>query len=214
MKKTEVVLREFSPKKIVTSDELKKLCSVYGLNFGNTKKLLLNRDFLITIFRGIYYLKDYNERRTGTMKYSPNELLSIGLALKGITNWYFGLDTALKMLNLTHEVFAVNYVVNDRFNRVKPMRIADTDFRFIRLKPSLFFGIKKTKTKNGIVLNYSDLEKTLLDRTYLLRRAGKTDIVIKSAIAEYIDRVTRKRIIEYSEHYPTTVRKIIAEATE
>lgn len=217
MKKTEIILREYSMKgkKIVTARDLKALCDRYGFDFRKTKVSLLNKGYLVTIFRGIYYLKDYNEKKTGVIKYSVNELLSFGLAEKGVKNWYFGLNTALKMLNLTHEIFPVNYVLNDRFNRTRPLEILGSKFLFRRIKTLLFsFGIKETKTSNSIPIKHSDTEKTLLDMAYLYLLSGKPEDAIKSLIKEYRGAISKNRLITYSKSYPTTVRNIVIGALE
>ncbi len=165
MNKIDTILRE-AKSSILTRKDLDSLAIKYRLNRFKLRKLLLNSGYLLTIFRGIYYLKSYDEKKFNTLKYSAYELLSLGLNKKGI-KWYFGLNTALKFLGLTHEVFPVSIVINDKFNRTKSMKIAGSSFLFIKLKPSLFFAIKEEKTSNNIPLYYSDLEKTLLDLIYL-----------------------------------------------
>jgi len=215
MKRKDVIIREFSlkKKKILTSGDLKAICDKYDFDFGRTKVSLMNKGYLLTIFRGIYYLRDFNEKKTGVIKYSADELLSEGLRLKGAGNWYFGLNTAFKMMNLTHEIFAVDYVLNDRFNRVKPMKILGSNFLFVKIKPSLFsFGIEKTTTANDISISYSNAEKTLLDMVYLYRLSGKSREAIISLIGEYAGDVDKKKLINYAKNYPKTIRKIIAEA--
>lgn len=210
MKKTEVVLREFPLKgrKFLTSKELEDVCRRYELDYLTTKKVLLNKGYLVRIFRGIFYLKDYNEHRTGVLRYSAPELLAEGLRLKGVKNWYFGLNTALKMLNLTHEVFRVSYVLNDSFNRVKPLNIAGSDFFFIRIKPELFsFGIREVRTSNGVTLRHSDLEKTLLDMIYLSKRSGRD--VAETVLAEYGEHINTETLLRYARHYPSTVEKAV-----
>ena len=211
MKKVAMVIRNlmFKEKKFVTSKELEELCIQFGLNYENTKKLLLNKGFLLTIFRGIFYAKDFNEKRTGMIKYTPYELLSKGMEIKGIKNWYFGLYTAFKLLNLTHEFFPMNYVINDRFNRIKPMKIHNENFKFVKIKNNLFFGIVEVKTKNNIILRYSDLEKTVLDMTYLYKKAGKLGSTINSLIMEYDSFIDKKKLLNYSEYYPKTIKRLI-----
>ncbi len=200
MEKIEIVIREFSlkGKRIITSEDLKDICLKYNFDFNNTKKLLLNKGYLLTIFRGIYYLKDYNERKTGVIMYSSSELLAEGLRIKGIKNWYFGLSTALKLLNLTHEVFTVNYVINDRFNRVNPISILGSKFLFRKIKTPLFFGMERSKTKNNINLNYSDLEKTFLDNLYLNKKP-----------LEY--KVSKAGLLKYSKYYPKNIQTRVKE---
>ncbi|MCJ7816831.1 MAG: hypothetical protein MUP55_03150 [Candidatus Aenigmarchaeota archaeon] len=209
MKKSEIVIREFSlkGKKVITADELKALCGRYGFGFGKTKAVLLNNGYLLTVFRGVYYLKDYNEKKTGVIAYSAGELLALGLKARGIRNWYFGLNTALKMLNLTHEVFPVNYVLNDRFNRIKPASILGSRFLFRKVKRSLFsFGIGEKKTPNGIGLKCSDAEKTLLDMAYLYLLSGKSRESVALLISDYKGAIDKKKILGYAKNYPKTVR--------
>jgi len=200
MNKIGLILRE-AKGKILTRVDLDILANKYKFNKFKLRKLLLNGGYLVTIFRGIYYLKSYEEKKFKTLKYSPYELLSLGLEKKKV-KWYFGLNTAIKFLNLTHEVFPVNIVINDKFNRTKPMKIAGSSFFFVKLKSSLFFDLKEIKTENKISFYYSNLEKTLLDMIYLkknvnlkeynfnkslfLRESNKYNQIVKNKIKELI----------------------------
>jgi hypothetical protein len=140
------------------------------------------------------------------MKYSHLELVTRGMDLKGISNWYFGLNTALKLNNATHEHFTVDYVINDTLFRNKPINIAGYKFRFVKLKESLFtFGIKQKKYR------YSDLEKTILDLIYISRYSSVPKEKIVIDIEDYIDNISVKRIKKYSKRYPKTVQKILGE---
>ena len=196
MKKIDIVLRELK-KKIVTNGDIDKIAKKYKLDPLNLRKLLLNKGYLVTIFRGIYYLKSYEEKKLNTIKFSSYELLSIGLKMKNI-KWYFGLSSALKFLNLTHEIFPLNYVVNSKFNRVKPLRIAGSKFLFIKLKPSLFFGMKKRKTKNNVVIFYSNLEKTILDFVYLKKKIDFEEHVFN-----------KRKLLNYLKNYDNKTKKLI-----
>ena len=165
MNKTDTILRE-ARGTILTRLDIDTLARKYHFEKFKLRKLLLNGGNLVTIFRGVYYLRNYEEKKLSYLKYSAYELLALGLHQKRV-RWYFGLDTALKFLNVTHEVFPVNIVINDTFNRIKPMDIAGSKFLFLKLKPALFFGIKEIRTKNEIILFYSAMEKTILDILYL-----------------------------------------------
>ncbi|MEK6974532.1 MAG: hypothetical protein AABW41_04835 [Nanoarchaeota archaeon] len=200
MNKIDIILREASSK-ILSRRDLDSLASKYKLDNFKLRKLLLNSGYLFTIFRGIYYLRSYEEKKLNSLKYSSYEILALGLDKKGV-KWYFGLNTSLKFLDLTHEVFPINIVVNDKFNRIKPVKIAGSSFFFVKLKPSLFFDIKENKTKNNITLYYSGLEKTLLDLIYLkksvnineykfnkslfLRESVKYHRIVKNAIKDML----------------------------
>ena len=173
MSKIDTILRE-AKGKILTRKEFDSLATKYNFKKDTLRKVMLNKGYLITIFRGVYYLRSYEEKKFNSLKYSPYELLALGLEKKQI-KWYFGLNTALKFLNLTHEVFPVNIVINDKFNRTRPMKIAGSSFFFTKIKPSLFSNLKEIKTNKNIILYYSSLEKTLLDMIYLKRNIDLTE---------------------------------------
>lgn len=200
MNKIDVIMREVRGK-IITRTELDSLAAKYRFHALGLRKLLLNKGYLLTIFRGIYYVKSYEEKRFNTLAYSPHELLARGLEIKGV-KWYFGLYSALKFLNLTHEVFPVNIVINNRFNRPRPMSIAGSRFFFIKLKPSLFFGLKKMVTDHA-TLYYSNIEKTLLDFLYLKRAINVNEYHFNKSLflsgAGKYPRVVKKRVQEITQ---------------
>ncbi len=198
MNKIDTILRE-AKGKILTRKDFDSLAAKYKFNKDILRRVMLNKGYLITIFRGVYYLKDYEEKKLNYLKYSPYELLALGLEKKNV-KWYFGLNTALKFLGLTHEVFPVNIVINDKFNRTKPMKIAGSSFFFIKLKPSLFFDMKKENTGNNISIYYSNIEKTMLDMIYL-----KKNVDLK----EY--KFNRSLFLKESNKYNRIVKKKIKE---
>ncbi|MEK6889381.1 MAG: hypothetical protein AABW80_04725 [Nanoarchaeota archaeon] len=198
MNKIDTILRE-AKGKILTRKDFDSLATKYKFDKDTLRRVMLNKGYLITIFRGVYYLKDYEEKKLNSSKYSPYELLALGLEKKGI-KWYFGLNTALKFLGLTHEVFPVNIVINNNFNRTKPMKIAGSSFFFVKLKPSLFFGMKKENTGNKIVLYYSNIEKTLLDMIYLKKDVDLNEYKFNKSLfireSNKYNRIVKKKIKE------------------
>ena len=198
MSKIDTIIRE-AKGKILTRKDFDSLAIKYKFDKDTLRRVMLNKGYLITIFRGVYYLKSYEEKKFNSLKYSPYELLALGLEKKGV-KWYFGLNTALKFLGLTHEVFPVNLVINDKFNRTKPMKIAGSSFFFVKLKHSLFFDIKKETTANKIGIYYSHLEKTLLDLIYLKKEVDLKEYKFNKSLfiqesAKY-NRIVKKKIKE------------------
>ena len=198
MNKIDTIIRE-AKGKILTRKDFDSLATKYKFDKDTLRKVMLNKGYLITIFRGVYYLKDYEEKKLNSIKYSPYELLSLGLEKKGI-KWYFGLNTALKFLGLTHEVFPVNLVINDKFNRTKPMKIAGSSFFFIKLKPSLFFDMKKENTSSNVSLYYSKIEKTLLDMIYIKKEVDLKEYKFNKSLflreSNKYNRIVKKKIKE------------------
>ncbi len=199
IKKLHLDGREF-----ITSDDIKKHCAPLKMNPRNAIMYLLKEKYIVRIFRGVFYIRTFDEIKLGKSRYSHLELVSKGIALKGVKNWYFGLYTALKLNNLTHEHFAVEYVLNDTIFRPKPINIAGYKFRFLKLKPELFgFGIIENTHK------YSDLEKTILDFIHIWRYNGIPEEKIIMDLSEYAAGLSKKKLLAYSKNYSESVRKTI-----
>jgi hypothetical protein len=148
-----------------------------------------------------------DELKLGKTKYSHLELVTKGLEAKGVNNWYFGLYTALKLNNMTHEYFSIDYVVNDTILRVNPMKISGHRFRFMKLKPLLFsFGVSGKES-----IRYSDPEKTILDFIYMWRYNGVAKDRIIADVGEWSTNLSVFEFIEYAENYPKTVQAIAKE---
>ncbi len=193
-------------KEFLTSDTIKEYCKSFERDYNSTVKYFISRGYLVRIFKGVFYIRSLDELKLGRTRYSHLELVSKGLEIKGVKNWYFGLYTALKLNNMTHEYFTMDYVISDRIFRAKPMGIAGYKFRFLKLKPALFnFGI----VKNG--QRYSDPEKTVLDFIYIWRYNGVPEEKIIMDISEYSENLSNNKVRNYVKKYPKTVCKIIEE---
>ena len=193
-------------KRFATSEEIKIYCKEYGMSYYNTVRNLISAGYLVRIFRGIFYVKDFNEIKLGRLNISHLELIAKGIEIKGIKNWYYGLYTALKLNNVTHEYFSVDYVINDRIFRYKPIDIAGYKIKFVKLKGELtHFGIIEDTYR------YSDLEKTILDMIYLWRYNGKPREKIIMDISDYAENISTTRLRKYLSYYPKTVKEIVEE---
>jgi predicted transcriptional regulator of viral defense system len=205
MTKSNLLLKKLSidKKEVITSEDLKRYCKIMGLNYEITIRHLVSRGYLIRIFKGIFYIKSLDEVKLGKSKHNHLELVAKGIELKGIKNWYFGLYTALKFNNLTHESFAVDYVVNDKLLRSKPINIAGCKFKFVKLTPKLVeFGIIENNLK------YSDPEKTILDFIYTWRYNGVPKEKIVLDVSEWAKDLSEEKTKKYAANYPKTVQEI------
>ncbi len=207
--KSDIILRKLylEKKEFVKSDYIKENCRKASIKYDNLMRHLIPRGYLVRIFKGIFYVKTPEEVRLKSIKYDPLRLVSKGMELKGVKNWYFGLTTALKLNNLTHEYFNVHEVINDKLLRTKPMDIAGAKFRFVKVKPSLFnFGIIDED------LRYSDPEKTILDFIYLWNYRGLPEKRTLTEISEYSPKLSENKLKSYLPHYPNTVKNTIEKA--
>jgi len=152
-------------KKYITKDELKDYCKIIGTIYYPTIIYLTRHYYLIRLFRGIFYIPSIEERKYKNLNTNFYEIISTALKMKGVANWYFGLNSAIKLNNLTHETNMVDYIINDKIFRSRPMLINGHKIKFIKIKPDLFkFGIISDANTS-----YSDIEKTILDIIYLAR---------------------------------------------
>jgi len=197
----------FDKIKFVTSEELKNYSKLLEIDFRKTLNYLLTKGYLIRIFKGIFYVKSLDEKKFNELKFTPFEIVAKGLELKKVKNWYFGSYTALKLNNLTYESTNINYIINDKLFRRKPINILGYKFKFIKIKEKLLsFGIiKRGKIK------YSDPEKTILDLIYLWKYNGVEKERIIMNASELVEKVSKSKLREYSKFYPKTVQMIIEE---
>lgn len=206
MKRAELLMRKLwlDDRRFVKSAYLSRICMDIGVEYENMIRYLLDRGYLVRIFRGVFYVKSLEEIEFGRIDLSHLDLVAEGLKIKGVKRWYFGLYTALILNGVTHEYFPVEFVLNDRIFRAKEIEIAGHRFKFVKIKPSLFFGIKEKGE-----LRYSDLEKTILDFIYLWRYRGVPEEKIILDISELVNKASRDRLHKYSERYPKTVRRTL-----
>src|SRR3989338_4983548 len=111
---------EASGGKYVTRDELKGYCKGLGLNYLPAVKYLTHYKYLLRVLRGVFYARTIEERKTGKLSINHLEAIRDTLKLKGVSNWYFGLETATKLNNLTHEYYPIVTVVSDSIARPTP----------------------------------------------------------------------------------------------
>ena len=194
----------FNDKKYVTRTELIEYCKSLQLNYRDAISYLIHNRYVKTILKGVFYTLSADERKHKSIDTTYLELIKNALELKGIKNWYFGLESAFKFNNITHEYFSIDYIINDKIFGKEPIEINGRKIKFVKIKPDLFgLGI----IKNNLI--YSDLEKTILDKIYLLSYAGNNYNEIRDNIVEYMENADSKKLLKYSKAYPKTVKKIM-----
>ena len=191
--------------KFILASELKNYCKMLNLDYYITIGYLLSNNYLIRLLRGIFYIKSIEERKLKKVNINYMEAIAESLELKGVKNWYFGLETAVKLNNLTHEYFTTDYIINDTLFRAKTIEILGHKIKFIKLKKSLFgFGIIK---KNKI--NFSENEKTFLDFIYLYKYKGISNKDIKNLISGLAKYCSKNKVIKYSKEYNKTIKGFV-----
>jgi hypothetical protein len=190
--------------KIVKDDLLREYCKLLEMDYHKVITYLVNNKYLIRILRGIFYIKSADERKYDKCDIYYLDALKEALKIKGVDNWYLGLESAIKRNNLTHEFFVVDYILNDTIFRAKTITVMGHKVKFIKLKPELCsFGINEGK------FPYSDVEKTLLDFIYLMKYKGFEDSLIKSKLIDYMSLASKDKLLFYAKHYNKKVEEFV-----
>jgi len=197
-----------TPKKIIVSDLIRESCIKLSIDYYSGVKYLLRHGYIERIFRGIFYNYSLEERKLGKSEMSFYEILSEALMVKGIKNWYFGLETALKLNNMTHEYFSTIFIVNDTIFRARPINIMGHKLKFLRTTLPLFdFGIITKSTSKGIKYSFSNPEKTALELVYFKHYS-------EDEFLEIFSELSPDRLIKYSLHYDRIVPKVMDHVKE
>ena len=191
----------------IPDDELAAYCKSIGITYTKAVNYLGKYHYIDRILRGFFYIPSIEERKLKSGFPNPYEAIAKAMEYKKVKNWYFGLETGIKLNNITHESFTVDYVVSDTIFRPKPITILGRKVKFVKLKKNLFsFGI----IENGS-WRYSDLEKSLLDIIHIRKYNGKSDKAIIDELIEWGEHASKKKLKEYAKHYPLFVRKVAGE---
>ena len=189
-------------KKISTSKEIRLLAGEIGRDGWRSVKYLQSQEYITRILKGIFYIRSLEERERGGYDHSFYEIVVMALKEKRVKHWYFGLETALKMNNMTHEYFNEEYVLTSSFRTTKVITIMDIRYKFIKRSKKYFDdGIIKKK-----IIRYSDPEKTVLDLAYNHYLKDKETEYYLSPVKEYQDRIDLEIVPKYLDKYPRQKR--------
>ena len=186
-----------SSKKFIASTELREECKKLSADYYSTICYLTRHKYVLRIFKGIFYIYSLEERKMGRLEMTFFEILTEALKLKGVTRWYFGLETALKFNNLTHEFFTIDYVISDKLFRAKPMLMMGRKVKFYKLIPRIISA--------GVIkdyFNYSDPEKTLLDLLYLKHYR-------RPEFEEMAEKLSKTKLFKYARNYNKRMTSVV-----
>jgi hypothetical protein len=194
-------------KDMITKEELIIYLDKLNIEYNKSINNLTNNKYLITILRGIFYIPSIEERVKKTINKDIFYLLAKALTLKKVDDWYFALDTSLKINNIKHEFDNIIYIINDKLYRNKIIKVNGYNVKIIKIKKKLFdFGIK---IKNEI--KYSDIEKTVVDIIYLDKYNRINNKTILNKINDLLPLCNKEKLINYSKKYNNTTYMFIKE---
>jgi hypothetical protein len=172
-------------KEFIGADLLKDYSGKVGLKYEDVVRYLLTNKYIHRIMRGIFYVPSIEERKLKKIGISIYDAIANAMEMKGVSNWYFGLESALKF-------------------RSTAFPILGRKVKFVKLKKELMgFGIRREK------IPYSDPEKTLLDMIYLAKYNGETDAEINSRISEILPKCSKNILSNYAKHYNNKIVEFV-----
>lgn len=192
-------------KRISTSDEIRELAKKLHKDPWRSLKYLQSQGYIVRILRGVFYVRSPREKEIGGVDPSIYDLVGMALDVKDVKRWYFGLESALKLNNMTHEFFNIEYVITDSFRTTKIIKIMDTNFKFIRRNEKYFkFGIVASGN-----YRYSDPEKTILDMAYERYLEVKEPSYFIEPINEYHNLIDIEKTRSYIDNYSDNFRRLV-----
>ena len=191
--------------KVVTSEHVRQISQNMGKDYTRSLRYLLEHDYLVRIFRGIFYVNSTDERDAGTPDRPVLRIVAEALALKSVKHWYLGLETALRINGLTHEYFTVNYIITDSYRTTKVIRIADARYQFLKWSGSHF----QSGIRREYELKFSDKEKTVLDLVYKRYLESRDERNAISPFIEYEKMLEKTKVRQYLVEYPAKIQEIV-----
>ena len=164
---------------------------------------LRKNNYIKRILKDYYYIYSLEERHNHYCRFSEEELIFLVLE-KLKAKWYLGLENALKENKISWQALNITIIINNKFSGIK--KLGNSKFKFIKTKPSLFFGLIKKKTNNKVAYYYSDLEKTYLDFLHFYSYKGKEVEIIKKDLDFEIEKY---KLIGYARKYSKKIREAI-----
>jgi hypothetical protein len=201
----EVAARE--GREFLTGRAISEMARRIGAKPENALRHLRREHYLLPLFRGFYYVRTAEEVRLGTERHDALELFALAARAKGIGEWYFGLETALRLHGLTHEDRREETVVSRSFYRIRGVPIGTRRFVVHKWDPALFrFGLVRRGS-----YRVSDPEKTILDLAYLDHWRERKGHSPTRTWTEHVGSVDARKVRLYLPRYPEELRRIVEE---
>ncbi|MBU1197644.1 hypothetical protein KJ765_03970 [Candidatus Micrarchaeota archaeon] len=168
--------------RVVSSDHIRTACKVSGVEFSTAQAGLARAEAIVpVVFRGVYYVKDREERDLGTIKEEAINVVARACNLKLKKNWYFGLATALKVGGISEQQTQTTITVITK-KRIRGYRkaFAGMNIEFKQLSGVPFdYHIRK---KGHI--RFSDPSRTIVDYAYFGARNEKMREFVKAVLED------------------------------
>ena len=158
---------------VIATKEIKGVCKLLKIGFNAAFAGLTRRNALVpVVFKGVYYLKNREERDLGTIKEDPLSIVARACNLKLGGDWYFGLATALQLAGLWEQqtLTTITVITKKRVSGHAEKKVAGMNVEFKQLAKVRFDKLVKQKG----VMRYSDPARTIVDYAYFTARSKQS----------------------------------------
>lgn len=172
----------------VSTKDIEELCKRFGFSSTNVRTILIRKGALVPLFfKGIFYVRSSSELLTKTLPLDSLILATLACNKKFGKNWYFGLQTALKLNELSGvQTSTKAFIITKRQIKSKTRSMNGMEFIFSKIQIPSDNGIME---KNG--LRYSDPVRTVLDFLHL--GIKKKDTAYAEVVLDVVIELNKKK---------------------
>jgi predicted transcriptional regulator of viral defense system len=184
---------------IVTSGQIFKEAESFW-DYKQSKNLatkLVKNGWLIRIKRGLYAISDLSTR--GFLTLSPYLVANLL-----VPDSYVSFESALARNAMFDQL--TDKTVSVSLKTYKSVKMANTEYRFVKTKPEYYFGWQDIQVDNKIA-HVATPEKALIDVINFHRSQYSVDLVIEKLL-EHKNDLDMTRLNEYLSKFSTTTIKI------
>lgn len=182
--------------RVVTSDDVKKVAKDFKMNpRAGLDGLIRNGALEPVLFKGIYYVRNRDERDLQTIQEDPLRIIARACNVRIGKDWYFGLATALKLAGVWGQQTLTTITI------ITKRRVQHSESSFggyvVEFKAISIPSFESDLRIDGVI-RYSDPVRTLIDYAYLGARHGDANDYTRKILAD-LPRKDRRRLIEQAE---------------
>ncbi|MEK6953720.1 MAG: hypothetical protein AABX01_01835 [Candidatus Micrarchaeota archaeon] len=205
------------PSRVISSNEVKRVCRAVGVKYKTALAGLTRAKVIVpVVFKGIYYVRDRDERDLETIRKDALDSVAQACALKLGKDWYFGLATALFLSGIWGQQALTTITVISKRRIQRKSRFAGMNVEFRQLA-GVPFSLQVSRKGH---IRFSEPSRTVLDYAYFGARDPKMREFAKAIYFEYsataggkVKRFSRIRnlIRKYPRLYGVYLRRLFEE---
>lgn len=179
--------------RVVTSDDIRKVAKDFKMNpRAGLDGLIRNGALEPVLFKGIYYVRNRDERELRTIQEDPLRIIARACNVRIGRDWYFGLATALKLAGIWGQqtLTTITIITKGR------LQLSESSFAgyIVEFNAISIQSFESDLRVDG-PLRYSNPARTLIDYAYLGARHLDANNYTRKILAD-LPRKDRRRLVE------------------